>query len=402
LGGLFLSIQPVLAQGTAFTYQGQLTVGGSPANGNDDLTLALFNNSTTNTGKIGSTLTNLDVGVTNGLFTVTVDFGPVFTGNATWLAIGVRTNGGTAFTTLNPLQELTPAPYAIYAPNAGSAATATTAGTANSVAAANITGTVALAQLPSAMVTNNEANVTLGGSLYLAEPATVYSGANSLLISDGQDDFYAGLKAGNLTTTGNGHTGLGFVALFNNGSGTQNTAVEADALFNNTSGSYNTVEGVEAMIANTRGSNNTANGFFALSASQTGNYNTADGGQALLSSTNGNFNVAVGNDAMKATLNDSAEVAIGYQALKSDAAGFGNTAIGYQTLNQNTTGEYNTANGDYALAANTTGSNNTANGVSALNFNVSGQNNTAVGASALVNMATTPTAPTTRSRALPQ
>ncbi len=124
------------AQGTAFTYQGQIANNGSPANGNFDFTFALFNNSSTNTGQIGSTLTDLDVGVTNGLFTVTLDFGPVFAGNSNWLSIAVRTNGGDTFAALNPLQQLTPTPYAIYAPNAGTAASA------NSVAGTNIVGNI--------------------------------------------------------------------------------------------------------------------------------------------------------------------------------------------------------------------------------------------------------------------
>ncbi len=153
---VFAGIHQASAQGTAFTYEGQLNRSGSPANGNYDFTFALFNNSSTNSGQVGNRLTNLDVGVTNGLFTVTMNFGAVFTGNATWLAIGVRSNGGSSFTALSPLQELTPTPYAIYAPNAGSAASA------NSVAATNITGPIALAQLPAGLVTNNETNVTLG------------------------------------------------------------------------------------------------------------------------------------------------------------------------------------------------------------------------------------------------
>ena len=49
LGGLLLSIQPVLAQGTAFTYQGQLQNNGSPASGTYNLTFSLFN---TNTGGV--------------------------------------------------------------------------------------------------------------------------------------------------------------------------------------------------------------------------------------------------------------------------------------------------------------------------------------------------------------
>jgi trimeric autotransporter adhesin len=119
LCSLCLSIQPGSAQGTAFTYQGQLSSNGSAANGNYDFTFGLFNNSSTNTGQVGTTLTNLDVGVTNGLFIVALDFGSNYPGASRWLAIGVRTNGSALFTALNPLQELTPTPYAMDAANAG-------------------------------------------------------------------------------------------------------------------------------------------------------------------------------------------------------------------------------------------------------------------------------------------
>ena len=146
------------AQGTAFTYQGQLVNNGFPANGNYDFTFALFNNSSTNTGQVGSTLTNLDVGVTNGLFATTLNFGAVFTGNATWLSIAVRTNGGGSFTPLNPLQALTPTPYAIYAPNAGAAASA------NSVAGSNIVGNISFTSLPTNVITNGASGVNITGT----------------------------------------------------------------------------------------------------------------------------------------------------------------------------------------------------------------------------------------------
>ena len=126
LGG----INHAAAQGTAFTYQGQLNDGGCPANGSYDLTFTLFN-ANTNGVAIAGPVTNSAVLVTNGLFTVTIDFGAgVFNGQTNWLQIGVETNGGGSFTTLTPLQELTPTPYAIYSANAGNAVTAATAATA--------------------------------------------------------------------------------------------------------------------------------------------------------------------------------------------------------------------------------------------------------------------------------
>lgn len=102
--------------GTIFSYQGELQDGGAPANGRYDMTFALFNDPLVG-AQVGTTWTNLNVSLSNGLFTTTVDFGPgVFDGTAYWLAIGVRSNGsGPAFLTLSPRQALTPSPYALYA-----------------------------------------------------------------------------------------------------------------------------------------------------------------------------------------------------------------------------------------------------------------------------------------------
>ena len=109
------------AQGTAFTYQGSLTANAGPANGNFDFTFALFNSSDGSV-QVSPALTNAAVQVTNGLFTTALDFGSnapaIFNGANLWLEVGVRAGGTTnAFTTLTPLQPLTPAPYAITASN---------------------------------------------------------------------------------------------------------------------------------------------------------------------------------------------------------------------------------------------------------------------------------------------
>jgi len=138
---LLVAFSPLLptasAQGTAFTYNGRLNDGGTPATGSFDLSFKLCD-AVTNGNLIGA-LTNPATAVNNGLFTVTLDFGSIFSGTNYWLELAARTNGGAVFTILSPRQPITPTPYAIYAANAGYAITAASA---NSVAAANIYGTL--------------------------------------------------------------------------------------------------------------------------------------------------------------------------------------------------------------------------------------------------------------------
>src|SRR5438093_7418402 len=135
LSTLHCQLSTLFAQGTTFSYQGRLSDNGSPANGNYDLTFAPFSVSS-GVGQLGNTITNSPTGVTNGLFTVTLDFGAgVFTGPARWLEIGARTNGNGSFTTLSPRQPLTPTPYATFA-----AAAATTTSVGAGVAVKSLNG----------------------------------------------------------------------------------------------------------------------------------------------------------------------------------------------------------------------------------------------------------------------
>lgn len=146
---MLLPAEPLLAQGTAFVYQGQLNDGGAPANGRYDLQFTIYN-SGSGPGAIAGPLTNSATAVSNGLFAVTLDFGPgVFTGPARWLDIGVRTNGSAgAFTILSARQPLTPTPYAIFANTSsnlsGTLPASQLAGTLPGSAFVGYTNTVAL------------------------------------------------------------------------------------------------------------------------------------------------------------------------------------------------------------------------------------------------------------------
>ena len=105
----------VRAQTTTFTYQGRLTDNGNPANGIYDLRLTIYD-AATNGGSFG-TITSSATSVSNGLFTVSLDFGNQFPGANRWLEIEARTNGAGSFTTLVPRQQLTSTPYAVTAGN---------------------------------------------------------------------------------------------------------------------------------------------------------------------------------------------------------------------------------------------------------------------------------------------
>lgn len=140
---------------TAFTYQGRLNDGTGPATGIYDLRFAIYDASA-NGNQAGNSVTNFSTAVTNGLFTVTLDFGGIFTGTNYWLDIGVRTNGGTTFTGLTPRQPVTPTPYAIFANSASNLL--------GNVPVGQLNGTIPLTQLPAAVVTNNASALNLTGS----------------------------------------------------------------------------------------------------------------------------------------------------------------------------------------------------------------------------------------------
>ena len=116
-----------LAQTTAFTYQGRLTDGGTPANGNYDLQFTLWD-SASGGSQIGSTQALPAVQVSSGVFTVTLDFGAnAFPGANRFLEISARLSGASSFTLLLPRQSITSTPYAVRSGNATLADTATNA-----------------------------------------------------------------------------------------------------------------------------------------------------------------------------------------------------------------------------------------------------------------------------------
>jgi hypothetical protein len=417
------SSSSVRAQGTAFTYQGRLNDSGAPATGSYDLQFSLYA-SAANGALIAGPLNNPATGVTNGLFTVTLDFGNQFPGTDRWLEIAVRTNGGGGFSTLAPRQKLTPAPYAIFAGGANSAGlsgpvgngqlannsvtvnagpglsgggpvalggmtTLTNSGVLSVAGSANgdITATtlpggiVALgdtatsSDIPNTIVKRDSSgsfaatNITLDGNLYL--PATtattgiIYGGGGTLLDAYGTGNIFAGPGAGNLTLTGNFNTATGDNALHSDVDGFENTADGAQTLLFNTSGVDNTATGFSALFSNTSGSYNIAEGAYALVLNTTGSNNIASGYEALYHNSSGYYNTAIGFEPMWENVSGYQNIAIGFQPLFDNFSGHENIAIGIASLHDNISGQGNTAVGLNALLRND-GDFNTAVGTSAL------------------------------------
>lgn len=156
-------------------------------------------------------------------------------------------------------------------------------------------------------------------------------------------------------------------------------AAGLQALYNNTTGSFNTASGVNVLYHNTAGINNTATGLDALYTNTTGSFNTASGYAALFDNTFGVKNTANGYGALYGNTDGGANTAEGYFALFRNSSGSNNVAIGTDALFANSTGFDNMANGSFALFHNTTGNYNVAEGLNALFQNTTGSNNIGIG-----------------------
>ncbi len=392
------------AQGTAFTYQGQLNSAGSPANGSYDFQFILFNDAQSGL-PVGPILTSSAVPVSNGLFSATLDFGPgVFTGTSLWLDLSVRTNSNGAFAELLPRQALLPVPYAIMANSASNLL--------GSLPAAQLSGTIANGALPASLnlsgtVTANAfagdggalTNVT-AGALTLPSTAVsadiIYSGNASLLYGDNNGNFFSGQGAGNPWL-----------------SGSDNTALGVQSLASITNGSYNTAVGFQALAElglGTRagGTNNIALGWragFRYLGNESGNIDIGNFGQQGENNTirigNGQtqtFIAGVINGDGGGLTNVTAgaltlpSTAVGADIIYSGSASLlygdnnGNFFSGQSAGNSAVNGSNNTAIGDEALAVIRNGSDNTAVGYQALFgfgfLNAGGSNNIALGSRA--------------------
>jgi hypothetical protein len=220
-------------QGTVFTYQGRLTENTLAANGTFQMQFALYDAAEAGS-QIGTDIDHSNVSVTNGTFTVQLDFGSAFSGPARFLEIRVRKTAGDAYITLTPRQMITSSPHAIRSISSGSADSMSSAcvlcitdAHIESIAGNKVTGSV-----PNADAAATAAAVT--GVVPIANGGTGSSTKNFVDLSN--DQTVGGNKtfSGNVSVSGSG-------VLSGNGSGLTNlnSSVVANAPLtgNGTSGS---------------------------------------------------------------------------------------------------------------------------------------------------------------------
>jgi hypothetical protein len=247
----------------------------------------------------------------------------------------LSSSGNTTFTNAPVLSSLT-ASQAVFT-TAGKALTSNAiTGTGNVVMSASptLTGTIAGASLQLSSLTSGRV-IYAGASGLLQDSANLlYSGTDltvyGITVGRGagavSTNTAVGASALAANTTGSRNTAVGISTLASNQTGTNNTAVGHYALTVNTA-SENAAFGDNALFKNTSGTTNTAiGGYGVLFENLTGSYNTAVGSRALYSNTTASNNTAVGYQAGYNNTTGTANTYIG------EGAGYTNTASSYNTF----------------------------------------------------------------------
>lgn len=337
------SIVNTFAQSPQFTYQGRFTdsTAVQPTNGTYEMEFKAFTAPTAGT-QLGSTATLPTVQVTNGIFTVMLDFGALtFRGADVFLDISVRPSGSAnPLTPLTPRQQVTSAPYAIQSLNSANA-----------------------------MIANDSANL---GTI----PANLY------LLKNGDGSVLTNVNAANLGSI------AANLYLLKNGDGSALTNVNAAALGGFSASSF--VQTSDTRLSDARaptaGSANYVQNSTVVQASS--NFNVSGNGTAggtltgniVNAGTQFNINnvrilVADANDNLFAGKNTGAAL----------TSGFVNSSFGNNSGKSLTSGNNNSFFGNGAGQFNANGLNNSFFGQNTGVKNIGGGNNSFFGAGAGFN-----------------
>lgn len=290
LAALALALtSPLEAQPGSFTYQGRLVDGGVAANGSYDFRFGLYSSG----GTQWSVVTILGVPVTNGIFTVALDFEPFFIGADRFLEVRVKPAGSAdPYVTLSPRQPILSAPYAIRAavadPDSGSDFYIRNGTGAQADADFNISGNGIVGDELTAGYVDARYFYQLDGIRVLDANELQTTSVGFSAAVGGTDNTFLGYHAGGaaIFDDTNDNTFIGSDAGGGIDNGDQNTFVGSDAGDSTTVGHLNTFIGRLAGESNTEGDNNTLLGAAAQVGGPNLHYATAIGAGASVGSSN--------------------------------------------------------------------------------------------------------------------
>jgi len=346
--GLVLALQSVAAQTNEFTYQGRLLDNTLPPTAAYDFEFKLYD-ALANGTQLGATQQLLGVQVTNGIFTVKLNFGAQFPGAARFIEISVKNMAG-PFTVLAPRQSISSTPYAVKSVNADSATNATQLG---GVPASQYVVTT------DPRLTDDRPP-TAGSSNYIQNQNAAPQSSSSFNISG--SGTAGGTLSGNVLNSGTQLNINGLRSFTINGPFSGSTFRLATNTFLGEAAGVSTTP--DPSVSVDAGKRNTFLGSYSGSANTTGAYNTFVGAEAGRSNTSASRNTYFGTFAGLTNTSGVSNAYFGYNA-GIVSTGSSNTFVGRSPGEDNTTGSDNTFVGNFAGALNSTGSNNTAVGSSA-------------------------------------
>ena len=410
------------SQTRTLTYQGKLTDNAQPANGNYLFQFKLFDDAN---NQVGSTVTDLSATVTDGIFSVLLDFGPTaWTGPNRLLEISVRHTVSEPYVTLNPRQNVTSSPYATRSRSAQQADTATTADTAITATDSLYLGGLAASlyvlttdprlsdarpptpsspnyiQNSTFQQTSSNFNISGNGTVGGTISANQYNiGVNRILGTNGTNNLFVGISSGNVTT-GSNNSFFGTATGVVTATGSLNSFFGSNAGQANFSGGNNSFFGANSGFASTGNNNsfygsgsgrNNAGGFnnsyYGKDAgfnSGSSNNNAFFGYVAGFSNSTGNSNSFFGAGSGQSNLSGASNAFVGYNAGRDNTGGNNNTFLGYTAGLNSDNASGNSFVGSGAGGNNTVGNNNVFVGLDAGVSNDTGGKNTTLGANANV------------------
>jgi len=410
-------VQGAAAQSTAFTFQGVLEDSTIGESSNYDFEFLLFD-ALTNGNAVAPAVSVNDVTVTNGSFSVTLDFGNQFPGAGRFLEIKVKRTSEQIFRVLSPRQAITSVPYAVKSLTSETASNATTVGGIHpgqfvlttdprlSDARTPLPGSAGYIQNGTGQQASSNFNISgngiiagnvgigtnsptqklnvVGNGLFTGTlTATSFNiGADRVLIAQNLNTS-VGIGSGGVAA-GARNSFFGAFAGSTSASGADDNSFYGQISGTNiTTGDRNSFFGSETGTQNSTGGNNTFIGYRAGLANIAGSDNTFVGSgsgenNSTISGNSGTNNTFIGRNAGNLNTTGIRNTVMGAFAFSGNQTGSNNTVVGRSAGAVNT-GNDNTFFGTFAGSLTSTGVSNTFVGRNAGNTNTTGSNNTTLG-----------------------